>query len=248
MGTGTERTWLPPRCQELLPQLLAATGTIPDLPSEAELARVRYTPITARYRRFVRLSWQLARQRGLFGDAASGGRTTGVLLDVAELWELYVLSVAREAALPRVIAHGTHEQRGRDFLLRSEVDGSFLAELRPDAVVEEQRRPVAVLDAKYKWLAAGPQSEDLYQLGAYLLGFGAQSPIRGALLYPLESAASDLTKSELKSPWRLNSRTTVSLLTLPHEASAAVAKLRRFFAAETTEFPRSAFAIQPARD
>jgi 5-methylcytosine-specific restriction enzyme subunit McrC len=117
MGAGTERNWLPARCQELLPQLLAATGTHPDLPSEAVLARVRYTPITQRYQRFVRLSWQIARQRGLFGGTASEGDCTGVLLDVAELWELYVISVAREAVSPWVVKHGTHDQLGRDHLL-----------------------------------------------------------------------------------------------------------------------------------
>lgn len=229
MGAGSERTWLPARCQELLPQLLAVTGTSPELPSEAELSRVRYTPITQRYRRFVRLSWQLARQRGLFGDATSGGKTTGVLLDVAELWELYVISIAREAAMPRVVAHGTHEHRGRDHLLQSVVDGSVLAQLRPDAVVEEQRRPFAVLDAKYKWLAAGPQPEDLYQLAAYLLRFGAQAPVRGALIYPLEEAKfAAVTGFELKSPWRLNDDCSVSLLTLPHDSTEAVHKLRRF--------------------
>lgn len=239
MGAGTERTWLPTRCQELLPQLLAATGTNPELPSEAELSRVRYTPITQRYRRFVRLSWQLARQRGLFGDAMSGGKTTGVLLDVAEVWELYVVSVAREAALPRVVAHGTHEHRGRDYLLRSAVDSSVLAELRPDAVVEEHRRPFAILDAKYKWLATGPQPADLYQLAAYLLRFGAQAPIRGALLYPLESAAAPtLTDFELKSPWQLDAASAVSLLTLPHDAPAAVVKLRQFLTAKASESNR----------
>jgi hypothetical protein len=140
-----------------------------------------------------------------------------------------------EAAVPRVVVHGTHEHRGRDHLLRSLVDGSVLAELRPDAVVEEHRRPVAILDAKYKWLAIGPQPEDLYQLAAYLLRFGAQAPVCGALLYPLESAAVPaLVDFELKSPWHLDALSAVSLLTLPHDARTAVDKLRRFLDASTS--------------
>ena len=155
IGPGRERAWLPQRCQEMLPQLLAATGLSPALPTESELARIRYTPITERYRRFVRLSWQIARQRGLFAESATDGQSSGVLLDVAELWELYVISVLREAAVPRVVAHGTHDDHGRDFLLCSDVDSSVLAELRPDAVIREGGQVRCVLDAKYKFLRDG---------------------------------------------------------------------------------------------
>lgn len=228
IGTGRDRAWLPQRCQELLPQLLAATGPSPELPSESELGRIRYTPITQRYRRFVRLSWQIARQRGLFADTAAEGQSKGVLLDVAELWELYVISVLREAAHPRVVAHGTHDEQGRDFLLYSELDGSSLAELRPDAVVHERGRTRCVLDAKYKFLRdwPGPAREDLYQLGAYVMRFGAVGPLWGALIYPQDPNNSEATGAELKSPWRVDTARAVSLLTIPHEPHLAIAKLR----------------------
>jgi len=230
VGTGRDREWLPQRCQELLPQLLAATGPSPALPSESELARIRYTPITERYRRFVRLSWQIARQRGLFADSVSEGQSTGVLLDVAELWELYVLSVLREAALPRVVAHGTHEQRGRDFLLYSDVDGSPLAELRPDAVIEDHGQVRCILDAKYKFLHDGPAREDLYQLGSYIMRFGAAVPMWGALIYPRDPNNEEATYAERKNPWRIEPTRTISLLTIPHEPSQAVAQLRDILA------------------
>jgi 5-methylcytosine-specific restriction enzyme subunit McrC len=235
MGRGTERDWLPARVQELLPQLLAATGARPDLPSEAVLARVRYTPITRRYQRFVRLSWQIAQQRGLFGDAASEGSCTGVLLDVAELWELYVISVAREAVSPWVVKHGTHDELGRDHLLKSEVDGSILAQLRPDALIEVNHRPIAVLDAKYKRLAAwpSPQAEDLYQLAAYLMRFGAKGALQGAMIYPFDHASQTVSDFESKSPWGLSFSSTLSFLTLPHDAEKAVRKIREFFSLET---------------
>src|SRR5262249_10199718 len=46
MGPGSEMEWVPERVAELLPALLAAVGTNPAPPTDAELARVRYTPIT----------------------------------------------------------------------------------------------------------------------------------------------------------------------------------------------------------
>ena len=215
----------------MLPQLLAATGLSPALPTESELARIRYTPITERYRRFVRLSWQIARQRGLFAESATDGQSSGVLLDVAELWELYVISVLREAAVPRVVAHGTHDDHGRDFLLCSDVDSSLLAELRPDAVIREGGQVRCVLDAKYKFLRDGPAREDLYQLGCYIVRFGATAPVWGALVYPHDLENPEVADVERKNPWRIEPTRAVSLVTIPHDSSLAVAKLRDILAA-----------------
>lgn len=224
IGPGSERLWLPARCQEILPQILAVTGSSPELPSETALARIRYTPITERYRRFVRLSWQIARQRGLFANTTPDARSAGVLLDVAELWELYVISVLREAAVPDVVTHGTQDPASRDFLLHSTVDGTLLAELRPDAVVTRKGQALAILDAKYKFLCYGPAREDLYQLGSYLMRFGSAG--WGALIYPQEPASAEMTVSERKSPWRFDRTHSVSFVTIPHEAADAAAKLR----------------------
>ncbi len=49
------------------------------------------------------LSRHIVNRRGLSADIEANGETKGVLLDVAELWEMYVLSVLRKAATPLTV-------------------------------------------------------------------------------------------------------------------------------------------------
>ena len=70
---------------------MSVTGARPRVPTKAELDRIRYTPITAGFAPIAELSRQIANRRGLAADVDANGETKGVLLDVAELWEMYVL-------------------------------------------------------------------------------------------------------------------------------------------------------------
>jgi 5-methylcytosine-specific restriction enzyme subunit McrC len=225
--------WLPQRARELLPHLIAVTGLRPQVPSRSELDRVRYTPITAGFAAVGELSRQIANRRGLASDSAPDGECQGVLLDVAELWELYVLAALRRAAGGLAVRHGTRELAAAGMLLRSETDGTALGALRPDAVVMNRTGPVGVLDAKYKQLhptlmsPSGPQREDLYQLAAYLARFGVGlSSVWGMLAYPFDSGRPDPPPAETRNPWRLDPRTRVIFVTLPHDLELAAAKLR----------------------
>lgn len=224
--------WLPSRARELLPHLIAVTGLQPRVPTRTELERVRYTPITAGFAPIAELSRQIANRRGLVADAAPRGECQGVLLDVAELWELYVLAVLRRAAAGFGVRHGTRELAAAGSLLRSEVDGATLGALRPDALVAENGRTIAVVDAKYKQLhptalsTIGPQREDLYQLAAYLARFGNEPGICGMLAYPFDASRPAVPLAESRNPWVLDEQTSVVFTTLPHDLEAAAAKLR----------------------
>lgn len=72
-------------------------------PYEGRTDRIRYTPITAGFAPIAELSRQIAGRRGLAADIDASGETKGVLLDVAELWEMYVLSILRKAAAPLTV-------------------------------------------------------------------------------------------------------------------------------------------------
>ncbi len=236
VGASDDR-WLPARARELLPHLIAVTGSRPPVPSRFDLERVRYTPITAGFAPIAELSRQIANRRGLASDSAPDGECQGVLLDVAELWELYVMAVLRRAASGLSVRHGTRELAAAGALLRSEVDGSVLGALRPDALVADRHGTVAVLDAKYKQLHPtglapnGPQREDLYQLAAYLARFGgAPDGALGVLVYPFDATRESHAPAESRSPWRLDESSIVSFVTLPHEIEAAVSKLRTVLA------------------
>ena len=229
-----DEQWMPARAKELLPHLMAVTGARPRVPTKAELDRIRYTPITAGFAPIAELSRQIANRRGLAADINADGETKGVLLDVAELWEMYVLSVLRKAAAPLSVTHGTREKAATKKLLHSDITGQGLGTLIPDAILHAGAKIQGVADAKYKSLhpsataPIGPQREDLYQMAAYLGRFVPPDgrTTWGVLAYPQEPARSTIPLAEQFSPWSLDSSRKVIFTTLPHNASEAVAKLR----------------------
>jgi len=204
--------WMPARTKELLSHLMSVTGARPRVPTKIELDRIRYTPITAGFAPVAELSRQIANRRGLAADIDASGETKGVLLDVAELWEMYVLSVLRKAAAPLAVAHGTREKAASKKLLHSDVTGQGLGTLIPDAILHAGVTIRGVADAKYKSLHPsasapnGPQREDLYQMAAYLGRFGPAdgSVSWGVLAYPQDSARPSIPQAEQLNPWSLD--------------------------------------------
>lgn len=225
--------WLPTRAKELLPHLMAVTGARPRVPTKTELDRIRYTPITAGFAPIAELSRQIANRRGLAANIDTDGETKGVLLDVAELWEMYVLSILRKAAAQLTVTHGTRDKSATKKLLHSEVSGQGLGTLIPDAILLSGTTIRGVVDAKYKSLHPsasspnGPQRDDLYQMAAYLGRFQAPAGMMtwGLLAYPFDPAKPDTPHAEQNSPWGLDSGKKISFATLPHDPVDAVAKL-----------------------
>ena len=225
---------MPARAKELIPQLMSVTGARPRVPTKAELDRIRYTPIMAGFAPIAELSRQVANRRGLAADVDAADDTKGVLLDVAELWELYVLSVLRKAAAPLSVTHGTREKAATKKLLHSDVTGHGLGTLIPDAILHAGGAVRGVVDAKYKPLHPsasapnGPQREDLYQMAAYLGRFVPPDSRAswGVLAYPQDPARPSGPQAEQHSPWSLDDARRVVFTTLPHVAAEAVIKLR----------------------
>jgi 5-methylcytosine-specific restriction enzyme subunit McrC len=231
---GANAKWLPTRAKELLPHLIAVTGARPRVPTKAELDRIRYTPITAGFAPIAELSRQIANRSGLAADIDASGETKGVLLDVAELWEMYVLSVLRKAAAPLTVTHGTRDNPANRKLLNSDVSGQGLGTLIPDAILLSGSIIRGVVDAKYKSLHPsasspnGPQRDDLYQMAAYLGRFKAPVGVEtwGLLAYPFDPSKPEIPYAEQNSPWSLEDRKKIGFATLPHNPAEAVAKLR----------------------
>lgn len=234
--------WMPARAKELIPHLVAVTGARPRVPTKAELDRIRYTPITVGFAPIAELSRQIANRRGLATDIDKDGETKGVLLDVAELWEMYVLSVLRKAASPLSVTHGTREKSATKKLLHSDVTGQGLGTLIPDAILHSGSIIRGVVDAKYKTLHPsasspnGPQRDDLYQMAAYLGRFQAPAGMMtwGILAYPRDPTKSEVPPAEQASPWRLDAGRAVIFATLPHAESEAVARFRELLNLVTT--------------
>lgn len=242
LGVPDEK-WLPTRAKELLPHLMAVTGARPRVPTKAELDRIRYTPITAGFAPIAELSRQIANRKGLAADIDASGETKGVLLDVAELWEMYVLSILRKAAAPLTVTHGTRDKSATKKLLHSDVSGQGLGTLIPDAILLSGSVIKGVVDAKYKSLHPsanspnGPQRDDLYQMAAYLGRF--QSPIGmvtwGFLAYPFDPSKPDTPFAEQNSPWNLEKGKKMAFAVIPHNSDDAVKKLNDLISKLTSE-------------
>lgn len=232
-----DEKWLPQRAKELLPHLMAVTGSRPRVPTKAELDRIRYTPITAGFAPVAELSRQIANRRGLSADIEASGETKGVLLDVAELWEMYVLSVLRKAATPLTVKHGTRERMTSHKLLRSDVSGKEIGTLIPDAILFQHGEVRGIVDAKYKSIhpsasaPQGPQREDLYQIAAYLGRYAPNTSISalGVLAYPHDLSTPTVSFAESHSPWSLADGKKVLFVALPHDPAEATGKLREIF-------------------
>jgi 5-methylcytosine-specific restriction enzyme subunit McrC len=232
LGTRRKTEWMPERVKELLPHLIGAVGSRPKIPTIAEIDRVRLTPITAGFRPLAELSIRIAGKQGLSAGASDEGQCKGVLLDVAELWELYVLAALRRAWPRMDVAHGTRDANHQP-LLRND-QGVPLGTLKPDAIVGRGEKISAIVDAKYKRLRSSawspsPQREDMYQLVAYMARYGgSQNVTEGVLAYPCDSDPTTLPVVESAGPWHLDPRNVVRFISLPHRIEDAANKLREF--------------------
>lgn len=194
-------SWRPALTETVLGQLRGAVGAHPQLPDRLALRGVRYTPISRRYQRVAQLSYEIARRQGHFTSATSSD-VSGVLIDVAELWELFLLHSARKAFGPSHVEHGTAERDGA-FLLQSSTGAASLGRLKPDILIKDADGKLrAVIDAKYKRLRSwagspsGVDRGDLYQLAAYLAGHDV--PL-GVLAYP--PSDDDQAPAHSAGPW-----------------------------------------------
>lgn len=137
----------------------------------------------------------------------------GVLIDVAEVWELYLYHLLRSALHGVEVVHAGRKPQPEDYLLRSTHSGARLGVLKPDILVRTVRggRCVAVLDAKYKTTTPSPERprgilrEDLYQMTSYLAAYGdPDAMLNGALVYPIGKKAASIQSLQAASPWQLS--------------------------------------------
>lgn len=207
--------WRTLRVRRILPRLVGAVGARPRPPSDQSLARIRYTPITRPFKEVAQLSARIARQQG-FSATGEKGKAEGLLLDVAELWELFLLHCTRRAFPALRVEHGT--TAGSDsFLLHAAADShKRMGRLKPDILVRNGEQVVAVLDAKYKRLLnywperpAGVDREDLYQLASYLARHDPGGNAVGGLLYPHDTGEDKRATAEMDGPWRAASGSIV---------------------------------------
>jgi 5-methylcytosine-specific restriction enzyme subunit McrC len=209
--TGTAE-WRTERVRQAMPHMRAAVGSRPKLPTLHELDRVHYTPITLPFKRAALLSHRIASRLG-YGASSEVGQDEGLLVDVAELWELFVLNCVRQASPSGSrVEHGTRAGRP-DFFLRSIDGGMEMGRLKPDVIVSAGDTVTAVIDAKYKRFIdtrerpTGVDPADLYQIVAYSMRF--KPTASSALVYPCApgSESHAIAYGERFGPWECEGRT-----------------------------------------
>lgn len=209
---GDERSWLTDRGASLLDQL-CSQGPLRVKPATSESQQpIRYTPITEGYRGVVDLSRAIIRQRPFSSTAEGTNEVLGTLIDMAEVWELYVFHLLRTRLRAVEVVHSGRGPGQTSHLLRSTQTGAGLGRVKPDVLLFGIRtgRLLAIIDAKYKTTEpsterpAGIYREDLYQLAAYLSAHGQPSEaLSGGLVYPATESTSQIQSLQRQSPWSL---------------------------------------------
>lgn len=219
-------TWRPVLTGEVLSQVRAVVGSQPSLPDANDLRQVRYTPITRRFESVAQLSYEIARRRGHLTSATSA-EAAGVLIDVAELWELFLVYCSRRAFGPTRVEHGTFKRDGASLLRSIPKPNTHLGRLKPDILIRDAHGDLtAVIDAKYKRLRSwrgspsGVDRGDLYQLASYLSGHDV--PL-GALAFPPHD--SDWAAANLDGPWLTRDGQRVRFARFPATATEATQEL-----------------------
>ncbi len=218
--------WLPSTLALRLQQIVTVVGRNQALPSAQELQSIRFTSLTRDYKPLIALSQQIIKGRGVRLNQESDKIGQGLLLDVAELWEIFVLKVLQAAFTDTAeVRHGT--EGTNDYLLKSGVSKRRLGKLLPDYLLVNGDSVRLVADAKYKKLGdapwMSPKRDDLYQMCAYLTRYAekASDSLRGMLIYPAWDEASP-SSVEANNPWLFDSGVELSFITLPTEYNEAV--------------------------
>lgn len=222
------RGWRGERVEEIIPHLRAAVGNRPAMPTRQELDNIRYTPITLPYKRVADLSWRIARHRGL-RSRATAEKADGMLIDVAELWELFLLHCAKRAFGASEVTHGTRLRETRPLLYSLSKPTATLGRLYPDLVIGAVEKPRAIIDAKYKPLSdpRGVDRDDLYQLNAYLAVHTASPLPHGTLAYVRFPEQRAISSAELNGPWQTAQGHRVHFERLPITEPECIEALRR---------------------
>lgn len=222
------QNWLPDVIKLRLQKMIDSTPRHSAIPKIRDVKNVRLRAIAKAYIPLMKLSLNVLKKKGIKEESCDENNTT-LLLDVAELWELFVLDSLKEAMLDSLeVSHGTYES---DEYLLTDTSGEYhLGKLLPDFVLSAHGSTVRIADAKYKRLGdapwMSPKRDDLYQMTSYLSRFSNSQ--YGDFYYPDWGEQSEV---ENRNPWLLRSGQMINFVVLPTTKEDAVKFLKRLHAA-----------------
>jgi 5-methylcytosine-specific restriction enzyme subunit McrC len=215
--------WMPEVVSLRMQQMIDVIPRRSYTPTQQEIKKARLGSLAAAYMPLARLSFDILNNKGMENKKSDKTGQT-LLLDVAELWEVFVLDALRAAVPPLVnVMHGTVE--GDSYLLTNREGTHSLGKLLPDYILQKDDRAVAIADAKYKRLGdapwMSPKRDDLYQMTSYLSRFSECRA--GSFYYP--DWGDDCHVSQ-GNPWHLNSSREINFIVLPNGKHQAVLKIQ----------------------
>lgn len=149
----------------------------------AEIDKIKYNKMNSVYRPVMNISRNIIQNKGLSAGKDKSS-TPAYFIDVAELWEYYLLKVLQRN-LPDYRVYSPNSYYG-DFLLEN-----CMRQIRPDIIIEKDGKIVMIIDAKYKGYtqigrtsSSGVHRDDLYQMTTYLYHYGQGLPLVGILSSP----------------------------------------------------------------
>lgn len=152
----------------------------------SDYKKIRLNSMFKGYRAMLDLSWEIINAKDLnIENSNSLGKS--FFLDMAELWELFVLKVISKNLIPEGwnILSNEHEIYKNTFYRRK---------LIPDIVMEKKDK-ILVIDAKYKrmkFIKEDVDRTDIFQIHTYSYFFDDLSKsVYSALVYPLERELDD---------------------------------------------------------
>ena len=169
-------------------QMLQSFGVESKIVSISQINNIRYSKLNIYYKKVMELSSLILKSESKSSDKTSTSNDCfSYFLDIAELWENYLLKVLQKN-LPEYNIYSPNE-KGGEYLF----EDSY-RQIRPDIIIEKYGKVVAVLDAKYKWYSAlgktakaGVSRDDLYQMSTYLYHYAdKESKTLGIFISPVQ--------------------------------------------------------------
>jgi len=138
-----------------------------------DIQNIKYTKLNIYYKKLMELATLLLKNSSKSSDMnATNNESFAYFLDMAQLWEDYLLKVLQKN-LPEYYIYSPNDKGGVALF----EDGSRT--IRPDIIIEKDGEVIAILDAKYKFYKQigriekyGIGRDDLYQMTTYLYHYG----------------------------------------------------------------------------
>ena len=196
------------------------------IPKIKEMKNIRLGSMAKAYKPLEKLSFDILKNKGL-SERYDETLNSTFLLDVAELWEIYILDVLREASPPNIeVKHGTPEGNN-PYLLTNQDPSQKLGTLIPDYRFLKNGKYHSLGDAKYKRLGdqpwMSPKRDDIYQMTAYLSRY--EECQYANFYYPDWQEDDILSNIESNNPWLLQSGQKINFISVPTDKAKAVALL-----------------------